>query len=195
MPFMTEHELSSVGLKYIGENVRISTKVSIYNASRISVEDNARVDDFCILSAGNGGITIGKYVHIGCYSSLIGQGAIILEDFSGISGRVSIYSSNDDYSGGTLAHPTIPEKYRNVFHGHVILRRHAIIGAGSVILPNVEIGIGAVVAALSLVKSGCDEFGIYAGIPAKKIAERKRDLLELEKLFLDESRNHNDNTR
>jgi galactoside O-acetyltransferase len=190
MSFMTELELSSVGFKYIGENVLISTKASIYNASRISVGDNARVDDFCILSAGNGAITIGKYVHIGCYSSLIGQGTIILEDFSGISGRVSIYSSNDDYSGSTLAHPTIPDKYRNVFHGSIIIRKHAIIGAGSVILPNVEIGIGVVIGALSLVKSDCDEFGVFAGIPAKKIGERKRDLLELEKVFLNDSGNN-----
>ncbi|MCK4783098.1 MAG: acyltransferase [Desulfobacteraceae bacterium] len=190
MPFMTERELLSVCFKYIGENVRISTKASIYNASGISVGDNARIDDFCILSAGNGGIIIGKYAHIGCYSSLIGQGAIILEDFSGISGRVSVYSSNDDYSGGALTHPTVPDKYRNVSHGSVVIRKHAIIGAGSVILPNVEIGIGAVVGALSLVKSDCDEFGVYAGIPAKKIAERKRDILRLEEAFLDESRDN-----
>jgi acetyltransferase-like isoleucine patch superfamily enzyme len=190
MPFMTECELSSVGFKYIGKNVRISTKASIYNASRISVGDNARVDDFCILSAGSGGINIGKYVHIGCYSSLIGQGTIILEDFSGISGKVSIYSSNDDFSGSYLAHPTVPDKYRNVIHGSIVIRKHAIIGAGAVILPNVEIGIGAVIGALSLVKSDCDEFCIYAGIPAKKVAERKRDLLKLEKALIDESKNN-----
>ena len=64
------------------------------------------------------------------------------------------------------------------------------MGAGAVILPNVEIGVGAVVAALSLVKDNCNEFGVYVGIPTKKIGERKRDLLELEKAFLHESRNN-----
>ncbi len=184
MAYLTKEQLNSYGLKYVGENVRISQKASIYNPSQVSIDDNARIDDFCILSAGSGGITIGKFVHIGCYSSLIGRGSIILEDFSGISGRVSIYSSSDDYSGNYLAHPTVPEKFRNVQDGRVILRKHAIIGAGSVILPNVDIGMGAVVGALSLIREDCEEFGVYAGCPARKVKTRKRDLLKLEQEML-----------
>lgn len=184
MSFLTEEEMISVGFKSVGKNVYISRKASIYNPLNISIGDNARIDDFCILSAGEKGIEIGKYVHIGCYSSLIGQGKIVLSDFSGISGRVSIYSSNDDYSGSYLAHPTVPEKYRNVQHGKVILQRHSIVGVGSVILPNVEIGIGAVVGALSLVRENCEEFGVYVGCPARKIKTRKRNLLKLEQELL-----------
>jgi acetyltransferase-like isoleucine patch superfamily enzyme len=189
MSFLTEDEMISVGFRSIGKNVRISRKASIYNASHISVDDNARIDDFCILSAGEGGIEIGKYVHIGCYSSLIGQGEIILRDFSGISGRVSIYSSNDDYSGSYLAHPTVPEKYRNVQHGKVVLQRHSIVGVGSVILPNVEISVGAVVGALSLVRENCEEVGVYVGCPASKVKTRKRDLLKLEQELLGSMKN------
>jgi len=180
MPFLQDEQIHAMGFRYLGKNVRISDKASIYNPSKISIDDHARIDDFCILSAGEGGITIGKYVHIGCYSSLIGEGSIILEDFSGISGRVSIYSSNDDYSGDYMAHPTVPEEYRHVEHGNVILRKHAIIGAGAIILPNCEIGMGAVVGALSFVKENCQEFGVYAGCPAKRIKWRERKLLELE---------------
>ena len=188
MPFLTKREVSCVGFKSVGKDVCISSKVSFYNPARISIGDNSRIDDFCILSAGSGGITIGKYVHIGCYSQLLGHGAITLEDLSGISGRVAIYSSNDDYSGNSLTNPTVPEIYRNVSQGPVVLRKHAIVGAGAVILPNVEIGVGAVVAALSLVKKDCEAFGVYAGIPSKKISERKRVLLELEDEFLNSSR-------
>jgi galactoside O-acetyltransferase len=52
---------------------------------------------------------------------------------------------------------------------------------GAVILPHVTVRTGAVVGALSLVKSDCDEFGLYAGCPAKKVGERSRRLLELER--------------
>ena len=183
MSFMTEEELVSVGFKSIGKNVYLSRKASVYNAPHISIGDNTRIDDFCILSAGAGGITIGKYVHIACYAFLIGQESIIVEDFCGLSSRGSIYSSNDDYSGNFLTNPTVPAQYTNVQHGKVVLRKHALIGAGSIILPNVEIGLGAVVGALSLVKENCEEFGVYTGVPAKKIKDRKRDLLELEKRF------------
>lgn len=180
MAFMSQAELISTGFKSLGENVLISSKASIYNASNISIDDNARIDDFCILSAGAGGIRIGRYVHVGCYSSMIGQGSIVLDDFSGISGRVSIYSSNDDYSGNFMCHATIPDEYRNVQTGDVILKKHSIIGAGSVILPGVVIERGVAVGALSLVKENCAEFGVYTGIPAKRLKGRSRTLLEIE---------------
>lgn len=175
----------SLGLRHLGRDVCVSSKASVYNPERITIADHARIDDFCILSAGIGGISIGRYVHIGCYSSLIGQDPIVLEDFSGISGRVSIYSSSDDFSGQSLAHPTVSSQYRNVSHGHVILHKHAIVGAGAIILPNVEIGTGAAVGALSLVKQDCLAFGIYVGCPARLVGQRSRQLLKLEQEMCD----------
>jgi hypothetical protein len=40
------------------------------------------------------------------------------------------------------------------------------------------------VGALSLIKQNCQAFGIYAGSPARRIGNRRRDLIELESLFL-----------
>jgi len=187
MGFISEQQLADMGFKHLGRNVKISEKASIYNPGQIAIDDYARVDDFCILSAGEGGISIGKYVHVACYSSLMGQGCIVLEDFSGLSSRVMIYSSNDDYSGDFMAHPTVPKEFTNVIDGDVILRKHAIIGAGTVILPDVEIGMGAVIGALSLVKDDCEPFGVYGGCPVRKIKKRRRKLLELEKLFIEKN--------
>lgn len=184
MPPLTEDKLASLGFQSVGKGVRISDKASFYNTPKISIADGVRIDDFCILSAGDGGISIGRFVHIGCYSSLIGAGPIVFEDFTGVSGRVSIYSSCDDFSGHAMVHPTIPNEYRNVTNGPVTLRRHALIGAGSVVLPNVEIGRGVVVAALSLVKDDCQEFCMYGGCPARVLGTRSRELLLQETEFL-----------
>ena len=112
MAFLSERELANMGFRCLGANVKISDKVSIYNPRKITVKNNVRIDDFCILSAGDDGIEIGNYVHIACYCSLIGSASIKLDDFVGISGRTSIYSSNDDYSGHFLSNPNIPEKYK-----------------------------------------------------------------------------------
>lgn len=188
MAFLSQNQLKTIGFKSVGKGVMLSEKASIYNPASISIDDNARVDDFCILSAGSGGIRIGKYVHVGCYVSLIGDGEIVLEDFSGLSGRVSLYSSNDDNSGKFMAHPTIPAEYRNVESGPIRIKKHAMVLTGSVVLPNVTVRTGAVIGALSLVKDDCEEFGIYAGCPAKKVKERSRDLLQLEQRFIDQDR-------
>jgi galactoside O-acetyltransferase len=185
MTFYSEEKLPSMGFRYIGKHVCLSDKAIVYNPGAISIGDYSRIDDFCILSAGEGGIQIGRNVHIACYCSLIGQGVIRVEDFCGLSARTTVFSSNDDYSGYAMTNPTIPDVFKNVQHGDILFKKHALIGAGSLILPNVTIGTGAVIGAMSLVKHDCEEFWVYAGTPAVKIKERSRKLLELEKQYLD----------
>jgi galactoside O-acetyltransferase len=121
------------------------------------------------------------------YSLLIGAGRIEMADFSGLSSRVSVYSSNDDYSGATLTNPTIPKAFSGVVHAGVSLGKHVIIGSGSVILPGVVLQEGAAVGALSLVTRNCESFSVYLGVPAKKIKKRKRDLLDLERRLRSQS--------
>ncbi|MFM5686599.1 hypothetical protein ACET70_17365 [Aeromonas caviae] len=184
MAFLTEQQLHAIGFAALGSNVLISDKASIYGASRILIGHNVRIDDFCVLSAGEGGIEIGNYIHIAVYSSLIGAGKITLSDFCNISSRVAIYSSNDDYSGEYMTNPMVPIEYTKVTHTNVTLGKHVIIGSGSVVLPGVILFEGAAVGALSLITKDCEAFGIYIGSPAKKIKNRKRGLLEREAQLL-----------
>lgn len=101
--FYEESELKQLGFKQIGKNVRISRKASFYGVSKISIGNNVRIDDFCILS---GKIDIGNYIHIAAYSALYGgDDGIFLDDFVNISSRVCIYSVSDDYSGNSMTNP------------------------------------------------------------------------------------------
>lgn len=189
MAYLNETQLRAMGFAAIGTNVLISDKASIYGASRISIGSNVRIDDFCVLSAGEGGIEIGCYVHIAVSALLIGAGRIVVSDFAGISSRVSIYSSNDDYSGRFLTNPTVPTKFTNVSHADVILGRHVIIGSGSVVLPGVTMHDGVAIGSLSMITKDCEPFGVYIGSPAKKIKNRKRDLLALEAELINSENN------
>lgn len=184
MSFLTESQLNEMGFASLGTNVLISDKASIYGANRIHIGSNVRIDDFCVLSAGERGIDIGNYIHIAVFSSLIGAGRISLADFCNISSRVAIYSSNDDYSGRYMTNPMVPTKYTNVTHADVILGNHVIIGSGSVVLPGVILHDGVAIGALSLVTKNCEEFGVYVGSPAKKISNRQRDILEKSEALL-----------
>lgn len=181
MAYLTKDEIIAMGFKHVGDNCLLSNKASYYNCENIVIGNNTRIDDFVVLSAGNGGIEIGSYIHIAVYTSLIGAGKIVLNDFCNVSSRVSIYSSNDDYSGEFMTNPMVPSRYTNVISTDVIIGEHVIIGSGTVILPGVILEKGVAIGALSLVTKKCTEFGIYIGIPAKKIKERKKDLLALEK--------------
>jgi galactoside O-acetyltransferase len=187
MAFLGQTSLDSLGFRSIGSNVLISERASIYGASRISIGTNVRIDDFCILSAGEGGITIGNNIHIGAAATLIGQGSIGLGDFANLSGRTAVYSSSDDYSGRTLTNPTVPNAYKDIDSRPVSIGRHVIVGSGSVILPGTILGEGCAVGALSLVSGAWEPFTILAGTPAKQHGVRERTLLEVEGRYLREA--------
>jgi acetyltransferase-like isoleucine patch superfamily enzyme len=186
MGFYTREELEKIGFKSLGENVLISDKVSIYSPKNISIGNNVRIDDFCVLSAGDGYINIGNYIHIAIFTAIFGAGGVEIEDFSTTSSRVIIYSVTDDYSGETLTNPIIPEKYKKLTYKEVKIKKHSILGTGSIILPGVNLGEGTSIGANSLVLKSTEPWGIYVGSPVRRIKDRKKDLLKLEIEFLKE---------
>lgn len=181
MSFLKQNELDDLGFKFLGKNVLISDKCSLYNTKNISIGDNTRIDDFCILSAGENGIEIGRYVHIACFSSLVGKGKITMRDYSGVSSRVSVYSSSDSYDGEYMTNPCLPVGVTNVIHKDVVIGKHVVIGSNSVVLPGVILADGCSIGAMSLVNKSVDGRYIMAGIPAKRIRDRKSNIFELEK--------------
>lgn len=180
--FYSETELVEIGFHSIGENVMISRKCSIYSPQRISIGNNVRIDDFCILS---GNLRIGDYVHVAAACLLFGgNDGIVMEDFTAISSRSALYAESDDYSGCAFSNPTVPQEYRKIHGGGITMRKHSIIGAGCTVLPDVVIGEGSSIGAMSLINKSLDAWGIYVGIPCRYIKERGKDLLKMEQDFL-----------
>lgn len=185
MAYLTPSELDSMGFKSLGKNVKISDKASIYNANEIKIGDHSRIDDFCIIS---GNIKIGSYCHITPMCLLAGgEKGIHLNDFCTLAYGVKIFSQSDDYSGETMVNSLIPKKFKNEGKEKVTLERQVIVGAGSMIMPGVTVAEGCSIGAMTLVNKSTKPWGIYLGIPAKKVKNRKQNLLELEKQFLEEN--------
>ena len=164
----------------LGEDVTIYPYAKVIQAERITLGDSVIIDDFAFIMAG-AGLQIGSFVHIATHAGIAGAGEVTMGDFSCISGGSRIYTSNDDYLGGSLTNSAVPPKYRTVDTAPVHLGKHVLIGATSVVLPGVTIGEGAVVGANSLVKSDLEPWGVYAGTPARRIKDRPRSkIIELE---------------
>lgn len=184
MAFYNEEELQKLGFLKLGKNVKISKLASIYNFNEISVGDNSRIDDFCVLS---GKIEIGRNVHIAVNCNLAaGEKGIVLKDFSGLAYGVNLFTQSDDYSGRTMTNPTIPDKFKKEKKRAILIGRHCIVGAGSYVFPGVKMATGTSVGAMSMVTHSTKEWTVYFGIPAKALKPREQKLLELEKEFLSE---------
>lgn len=176
-------ELRAAGIGAVGERVRLHHTLNVYRLDNLFLGDNVVIDAYVSLIA-SGPIRIGSNVHIGSYCHLSGGDGIVMEDFSGLSQGVRLYSRSDDYSGASLTNPTTPPDLKTIKHGTVTLERHVIIGANSVILPAVTIGEGSAVGALSLVDRSLPPWGVFAGTPVRKIKDRSRHLLDLEAQYL-----------
>ena len=79
-------------------------------------------------------------------------------------------------------------KYKaDVKIGKIILNKHCIVGAGSVVLPDVVFNEGACLGALSLANKDLTEYSLYVGIPAKFLKLRnKMEIINLEKKYKNE---------
>ena len=135
MAYYNKKKLALLGFKKLGRNVKISTKASIYNHNQIEISDNSRIDDFCVVS---GKVLIGKNCHV-TPSCIIagGEKGVFLEDFTTLAYGVKVFSQSDDYSGKTITNSTVPTEYKSEFKKEVIIKRHSIVGAGSIIMPGV----------------------------------------------------------
>jgi len=186
--FLEQDELALVGLGRVGAGVLVSRYAVLHNPANIFLGNSVRIDDFCLITAGDDEpVSIGSWVHLAAFSALFGQGGIVLGDFCGISCRTTVYSTNDDYSGEHMTNPMVPARYTGVVTAPVSIGRHVVVGASSVILPGTTISDGCSVGALSLVRGVLEPWGVYGGVPARRIRDRSRHLLELEKAFLREA--------
>lgn len=173
--FYSVEELATLGFKSLGHQVLISRNAQFYDCANISIGSHVRIDDFCILS---GNISLGSHIHISAYSVLYGRDGIEMEDYTGLSARSTVFSAMDDFSGDYLISPMAEAKYTNVQGGRVLIKRYTQIGANCIIFPNLTIEEGVVVGAMSLVKESLPAWGIYVGVPSKRIKDRKKGLLK-----------------
>jgi acetyltransferase-like isoleucine patch superfamily enzyme len=178
-------ELQALGFRGVGRRVQVHRTVQIFGAENLTLGSDIRIDAYALLTAGSSGFVVEDHVHVGAFAAIFGSGAAVtLSAFSGVSPRATLFTSTDDFTGAHLSGPTVPDAFTRVHRAPITVGRHAIVGAGAVVLPGVHIGTGATVGALSLVKRDVADFDIVAGAPARVVGQRERGLLELEDQLL-----------
>jgi acetyltransferase-like isoleucine patch superfamily enzyme len=111
-------------------------------------------------------ITIQAYTIIGNNVILDGRAGITIGSKVNLSSEVAIWTVQHDPQAADFG----------IKSGKVVVEDYAWLSFRSVVLPGVTIGEGAVVAACAVVTKDVEPYTIVAGIPAKKIGERNRDL-------------------
>ena len=107
-------------------------------------------------------LCIGNRCHINRHCMIDARGIQLKENVS-ISHNVTLCSAGHDCQTSDFKYISAP----------IVIEDYVWIGINATILKGVTIGRGAVIAAGSVVTKDCEPLGIYAGVPAKKIGERK----------------------
>lgn len=111
-------------------------------------------------------IRIGEHTHINQRVFLDGRAGITIGNNVSISHFVTIMTGSHDIQSSN---------FQGVFKP-VSIEDYAFIGVNATILQGVTIGKGAVVCAGAVVTKDVAPFAVVAGVPAKKIGERNKDL-------------------
>ncbi|MFZ3588945.1 acyltransferase [Bacillus sp. DJP31] len=142
----------SLSLKFIGDKTKIHHSVKIHYPSNV---------------------IISNFVHLGPGVYINAKGKVTIRSGVIIAPNVRILTSNHNYKEQIKSIP-----YDNVDHTyHCIIGEGAWICDSAIILPNVNIGKGAIVAAGAVITKNVPDFAIVGGNPAKLISYRDSDLL------------------
>ena len=177
-----------------GKGVIFGANVVLRHPQKISIGDNAIIDDNVMIDAkglDNAGIILENEVFIGRNSILSCKGGnITLKERVNIGFNCEVYSSSTVEIGAdtllaaytyivgggsyNLDRKDIPISKQPDFEGKggIFIGQGTWIGAHCVILDGVRIGTGSVIAAGAVVNKEIPPMSIAAGIPAKVIKER-----------------------
>jgi glycosyltransferase involved in cell wall biosynthesis len=111
-------------------------------------------------------LTIGDYSHINRGCLLDARGGITIGNNVSVSHNVSIMSGSHDYNSNHFRGRFLPVKIDD----------YVWIGNNAVIQQNITIGKGAVVCAGAVVTKDVEPYSVVAGVPARKIKKRVKEL-------------------
>ncbi len=124
------------------------------------------------------GITLGDYIHVGPYTTVIGgtYGNLVMGDFSGLSTAVRIVCAGENMRGEGLIGPIVPKQYKDDISGGTInLEAFTLVGTNAIVMPGSRMAIGSVLGANSFLKGETEPWTVYVGSPARPIKTRRDD--------------------
>jgi acetyltransferase-like isoleucine patch superfamily enzyme len=160
-----------LAFREMGRDVTIHDWVRIVGAEHTTIGSHVLIDDFVFLD-GRGGLQIGSWVHISMFASIHGGGAARIGDFSNIAAGARVLTGADTFDGTALVGAPIPDRYRRVRRGLVVLEDHVVVGANAVVFPDVTVGQGAILGAGAVATSDIPPWIVAVGAPARAIRKR-----------------------
>ena len=172
-----DHELMGENVKSklrsYGNDVRIYPMAKIAFPHVVDIGDHSRIRDFVFIFAGEG-VKIGQYTDIQPHVVIWGGGETIIGDRVSVGPGTVFLSAVYSHADGLKMVDGMEERASQALYGKLTIEDDVYIGANCTLMPEINIGEGAVIGASSFVNKDVEPWAIYAGSTAKKIGERKK---------------------
>ncbi|RWX78453.1 acyltransferase [Neorhizobium lilium] len=120
-----------------------------------------------IIRCGRANIVIGDHFSLNPYSILYGGGGLTIGNNVRIAAHTTVIPANHSFDA-----LDVPIRLQRSTAIGISIGNDVWIGANCVILDGAKIADGCVIAAGSVVRGETEPYGIYAGVPAKRIRFR-----------------------
>jgi acetyltransferase-like isoleucine patch superfamily enzyme len=152
----------------IGADCVFETGVLVFHPENISLGTNVYVGHYAILKGYyKNEMAIGDETWIGQQCFFHAAGGLTIGSRVGVGPSVRIITSVHEEAGRAT-----PVLFAPVKFAPVVIEDDEDLGVGSVILPGVTVGRGAVIGAGAVVNQSIPPYAIAAGVPARVLRER-----------------------
>ena len=163
-------------IKALGNDIIVDDDVLVkqdlvINGSHVAIDKGF----YCTTNA-----TIGDYVHIGPYVTIIGgkEGSFRAIGFNNIMAGARIVCGSDRFDDSGLFGAMIPKELKGTqIIEPVIMEEFSNIGTNAIVLPGSILRRGVLLTAGSLLMGDTEEWGVYKGNPA--VLVKKIDLTKI----------------
>lgn len=155
-------------LRFLGPcSVSPTARFDFGYGGAISIGSQSSIGHGVIMDPHGGVITVGESVFINAYCVLCGHGGLEIGSHTQIACHTVIIPANHNYKNSRIRIDLQGERKEGIR-----IEDDVWIGANCVVLDGVTIASGSVIAAGAVVTRSTEAFGIYAGVPARRIGAR-----------------------
>lgn len=178
-PFVISYRLGLIlrNLKYrinphiqIGQNVRIESGafMSTEGGGKIVIGNNCKIHHKAFLLTWGGDIILGDDCSVNAFTTIYGQGGIKIGNNVMIASNVTLIPAMHQFGRLDMPMNKQPQEKKGI-----VIDDDVWIGTGVRVLDGVHIAEGCVIGAGAVLNKSTEPYGVYVGIPAKKIKSRR----------------------
>lgn len=154
---------------YLRSRALVSPASKVQATTRIRFGRGTVVKAYVVVQTAGGRIEFGRECALSSFDHFsTGEGDVIIGDYVRFAPNCTIVGGSKAVADRNRRIIDHPETRPN----GITIGDDVLVGAGSVILPNSQIGRGAVIGAGSVVQGNVADYTIVAGSPARVIGER-----------------------